>query len=204
MTERTERPVPAAGGPEPAGDRSLRILLISGSTRAASTNLAVLRTVRQIAPDGVAAEVYQNLSGLPAFNPDNDGADAGPAVADLRRQLAGADAVLLCTPEYAGTLPGSLKNLLDWTVGTGDLYGKPVAWINAAHAGRGGGAQATLAMVLDYVGAVPIQAACLALPGAREAVGPDGLIGDVGIRGLLAGSVEQIVRHVRARASRSR
>ena len=61
-------------------------------------------------------------------------------MAGLRRQLADADAVLFCTPEYAGTLPGSLKNLLDWTVGGGELYGKPVAWINVANPGRGDGA----------------------------------------------------------------
>ena len=146
--------------------------MIPGSTRAASTNMAVLRTVRQVATDGVVAVVYDQLSELPAFNPDNEGANAGAAVAELRRQLADADAVLFCTPEYAGTLPGSLKNLLDWTVGTGDLYGKPVAWINAANAGRGEGAQATLALVLGYVGAVPVEAACLDLPGARDAVGP--------------------------------
>jgi chromate reductase, NAD(P)H dehydrogenase (quinone) len=94
-------------------------------------------------------------------------------------------------------LPGSLKNLLDWTVGSADLYGKPVAWINAANTGRGEGAQATLVMVLGYVGADPIEDACLRLPDARDAVGPDASIGDPGIRGLLAASIEQIVRHVR-------
>lgn len=184
-------------------DGALRILLICGSTRAASTNLAVLRTMREVAPDAVTADavtaiLYEGLAGLPAFNPDNDGENAPAAVADLRRELAEADAVIFCTPEYAGTLPGSLKNLLDWTVGSGDLYGKPVAWINAANAGRGEGAQATLTMVLGYVGAAVIEDACPRLPGARDAVGPDGLVHDPGIRELMARSVEQIARHVRA------
>lgn len=87
--------------------------------------------------------------------------------------MVAADAVLFCTPEYAGTLPGSFKNLLDWTVGSGELYGKPVAWINVANAGRGEGAQATLVTVLGYVGAVIIEPACTHLAVGHHAVGPD-------------------------------
>ncbi len=68
---------------------------------------------------------------------------------------------MFCTPEYAGTLPGSLKNLLDWTVGGGEIYGKPVGWINVAMGGRGTGAEEHLAMVLRYVGAVAVEQACL-------------------------------------------
>ena len=58
--------------------------------------------------------------------------------ADLRQEIAAADAVLFCTPEYAGTLPGSFKNLLDWTVGGGEIYGKPAVWINPAAVRRDG------------------------------------------------------------------
>jgi chromate reductase len=75
------------------------------------------------------------------------------SVVALRAAIAKADAVVFCTPEYAGTLPGTFKNLLDWTVGGGELYGKPVAWVNVAGPGRGTGADATLATVLGYVGA---------------------------------------------------
>src|SRR6476619_178844 len=128
-----------------------RILLVSGSTRGGSTNTAAQRTAQAVAPDGVRADRYEGLPQLPAFNPDDDHDGVHPAVTDLRRQLAAADAVLFCTPEYAGALPGSLKNLLDWTVGSGELYGKPVAWLNVANAGRGAGAQAWLATVLGYV-----------------------------------------------------
>jgi NAD(P)H-dependent FMN reductase len=100
-----------------------------------------LKTLRAVAPEGVTTVLYEGLSDLPAFNPDGDGERPHAAVADLRQQLAASDAVLFCTPEYAGTLPGSLKNLLDWTVGSGELYGKPVAWINVANSGRGEGAR---------------------------------------------------------------
>jgi NAD(P)H-dependent FMN reductase len=86
--------------------------------------------------------------------------------------------VLFCTPEYAGTLPGSFKNLLDWTVGGGQLYGKPVAWINVAAQGRGQGAQDALASVLGYVGAVIVETACRRIPVDRAAVSQDGTISD--------------------------
>src|SRR5580692_89230 len=155
-----------------------RVLLISGSTRDGSTNTAALRTVAQTAPAGVTAVLYGGLSELPAFNPDHDGADLPPAAAGLRREIAAADAVLFCTPEYAGTLPGSFKNLLDWTVGGGELDGKPVAWINVAAQGRGQGAQDALASVFGYVGAVIVETACRRIPVDRAAVSQDGTISD--------------------------
>ncbi len=89
-----------------------------------------------------------------------------------RERIAAADALLFCTPEYAGTLPGSLKNLLDWTVGGGEIYGKPVGWINVAMGGRGTGAEEHLAMVLRYVGAVAVERACVRVPVPRERPGP--------------------------------
>jgi chromate reductase len=166
-----------------------RILLISGSTRDGSTNTAALRAVAETAPDWVTAELYGGLSALPAFNPDHDGADLPPAAAGLRQEIAAADAVLFCTPEYAGTLPGSFKNLLDWTVGGGELDGKPVAWLNVANQGRGGGAQATLETVLGYVGARVVEGACRRLPVARDWIGAGGVITDPGFRAEVAGAV---------------
>jgi putative NADPH-quinone reductase len=109
----------------------MRVLLVTGSTRSGSANTAALVTAAALAPPGVTAVLYQGLAGLPAFNPDHDGDLPPDPVAELRREIEGADAVLFCTPEYAGTLPGSLKNLLDWTVGGGQLYGKPVAWLTS-------------------------------------------------------------------------
>ena len=156
----------------------VRVLLVSGSTRRGSTNTAALLTAAAQAPDRVTAVLYDALADLPAFNPDDDGDRLPAAVAGLRRQIADSDAVLFCTPEYAGTLPGSFKNLLDWTVGGGEIYGKPAAWINVAAPGRGKGAEDTLAVVLGYVGAVIIDAACRRLPVDRAAIGADGTVTD--------------------------
>jgi chromate reductase, NAD(P)H dehydrogenase (quinone) len=157
------------------------VLLISGSTRTASTNTAALRTVAALAPTGVETRWYNDLSDLPAFNPDDDGS-VHPSVVALHEQISGADAVLFCTPEYAGTLPGSFKNLLDWTVGSGDLYEKPVAFLNIAAPGRGDGAIATLIAVLGYVGAQIEADACARVPVTGTDVGPDGVVTSIEFR----------------------
>jgi chromate reductase len=143
------------------------VLLISGSTRAASTNSALCRTAVVCAPAGVAA---------------------------LRSAIASADAVLFCTPEYAGTLPGSFKNLLDWTVGGTELTAKPVAWVKvAADERRGAGAHATLATVLGYVQARVVEDACRHVPIARDTVGADGVIADSTTRSQIAATIEAVL-----------
>ena len=116
--------------------------------------------------------------------------------ARLRREIAAADAVLFCTPEYAGTLPGSFKNLLDWTVGGGQLYGKPAAWINVAVPGRGQGAEDALAAVLGYVGADVVEAACRRIPVDRADVSPDGSISDPGFRAEAAQVWDALLGHL--------
>lgn len=165
-----------------------RLLLVSGSTRGGSTNTAALRTVAALT--GIEATPWLRLADVPAFVPDAPG---GPVLDELRAAITAADAVLFSTPEYAGTLPGSLKNVLDWLVGTGELYGKPVAWTTVAHPGRGAGAEATLASVLRYVGAEIVEGACRRIPVGREMVGADGLVADPGVRAALAAQVADLV-----------
>jgi NAD(P)H-dependent FMN reductase len=99
-------------------------------------------------------------------------------------------------PEYAGTVPGSLKNMLDWTVGTGELYEKPAAWINVGGPGRGGGADATLRTVLGYVAARIIEAACVKVPVGRDAIGADGTVAQADTRSALAAVVPTIVDYL--------
>ena len=175
-----------------------RILLVSGSTRGGSTNTAALRTLRALAAPPVTAVLYDEMAGLPAFNPDDDQDPLPPPVARLRRQITAADAIVFCTPEYAGGLPGSFKNLLDWTVGGGEIYRKPVAWINVAAAGRGDGAEQSLASVLGYVGAVPVEPACRRITVARGAVGADGLVDDARFRAAAAEVLRAVLDYVSA------
>ncbi|MEU7134918.1 NADPH-dependent FMN reductase [Streptomyces sp. NPDC046261] len=170
------------------------ILLLSGSLRTGSSNESVLRTAQAVAPPQLRTAFYDGLAGLPHFNPDDDTDPLPTPVAELRGAINEAAAVLICTPEYAGTLPGSFKNLLDWTVGGVEICDKPVAWVNAAAPGRGQGAEATLRTVLGYTGADIVEPACARIPVTPQMVGADGVITDAGVReqigkvlGLLAG-----------------
>jgi chromate reductase, NAD(P)H dehydrogenase (quinone) len=174
-----------------------RLLLVSGSTRGASTNTVALRTVAELAPDDVETELYDGLAALPAFNPDDDHDPLPETVARLRQSIAAADAVVFCTPEYAGALPGSFKNLLDWTVGGGEMDHKPVAWLHVAAEGRGDLAVASLATVLSYLGTVVVAPACVRAPLARDMVGPRGVATDVGFRAKVTEAVETVVAHLR-------
>lgn len=190
-----------------AGDRAhdpvVRILLICGSTRAGSTNAALLRTAARCAPPQIAAVGYDGLTALPHFNPDDDREPLPAAVAQLRTAVAAAGAVLFCTPEYAGTLPGSFKNLLDWLVGDTVMTGKPAAWVNAAaDPRRGGGAAATLATVLGYVQAQVVAGACRHVPVLGTAVGADGMIADADTRAALRGVLAALADAAAAGAPR--
>jgi NAD(P)H-dependent FMN reductase len=184
-----------------------RILLVSGSLRGGSTNTAALTTARVVAPDGIDAVAYDGLARLPHFNPDDDppGGPVPEAVSELRAAVGAADAVLFCTPEYAGSLPGSFKNLLDWTVGGGEMYGKPVAWINVsgAQAPTGGaGAHDALRAVLGYTGSEIVESACARIPLSREAIGPDGAVSDEDVRSEIARVLLALAEHAASRGDR--
>jgi NAD(P)H-dependent FMN reductase len=105
----------------------VHLVAISGSLKQSSANTALVRAMADAAPDHV--EVWDGLGDLPHFTPDDDG---GAPVASLRDAVTRADALVIATPEYAGGMPGSLKNALDWLVGTGELYDKPVVVVSAA------------------------------------------------------------------------
>src|SRR3954469_14248054 len=107
------------------------------------------------------------------------------AVLRTMQAIAAADALVISTPEYAGALPGALKNLLEWTIGDAGTYHKAVAWINAsgrAAPSRGADAHDSRRKVLGYAGAQIVEDACRRVPVARDAVGPDGLITDAAVR----------------------
>ncbi|HWM06403.1 MAG TPA: NADPH-dependent FMN reductase [Actinophytocola sp.] len=175
-----------------------RVLLLPGNTRLASSNVAALRTAAAVAPSGMDTVLYDQLSALPAFNPDHED-PLPPASADLRAQLAAADAVLICTPEYAHALPGSFKNLLDWTVGGGQLTGKPVAWLNISAEGKGEPAHESLAMVLTYLRAEIVEKACGRLPLNRDMLGDDGTVAEPAARATIASLMRALQDHLTSR-----
>src|SRR6185437_7875369 len=178
-------------------------LLVCGSSREGSTNAAVLRTAAAVADDGVETVVYPGIGALPLFNPDDDreGLRVDPRVAEMRRDVEASDAVLFCTPEYAGSLPAALKILLEWTIGDAGTYQKPVAWINAAGSAAPTGASdahESLRKVLGYAGADIVEDACARIPVERGMVGSEGLVTDDAVRDQIAAVVGRLVAHVAA------
>ncbi len=130
---------------------SVRILAISGSTRSGSYNRRLLIAAREVAPTGVEIEIA-DISALPFYDSDLEAAGAPASVREFKEQMRSADALLIATPEYNGTIPGLLGNALDWTSrphGQAPLTGKPVAIMGATTSPRGGArAQAVLRQIL--------------------------------------------------------
>jgi chromate reductase len=138
----------------------VKILGISGSLRRDSYNSALLRAAAELTGDGVELEIWEDLKAVPPYDEDDDAEKAPASVAELRAAIAGADAVLLSTPEYNSSVPGQLKNALDWVsrpIRTNPLRNKPVAVIGASTGMFGAvWAQAELRKVVSAIGARPL------------------------------------------------
>jgi len=142
----------------------MKIVMISGSLRAASSNTALVRALIATAPAGMDAVLYDGLASLPHFSPELE-ASLPDTVQHLRIVLASADGVLICTPEYAFGIPGSLKNALDWLVSSGELWQKPVAVLSASPSALGGEkAHAALSLTLSALEVEVVEAASLQIP----------------------------------------
>jgi chromate reductase len=135
----------------------MRIIGISGSLRRGSHNLTLLRAAATQLPPNAVFEEYQELAAIPAYNEDLDTASAPAPVRSLRQAIATADAVIIATPEYNSSVPGALKNALDWASRpwpNNSLRGKPVSVIGASAAVFGAVlAQAELRKILTTIGA---------------------------------------------------
>src|SRR5689334_13830668 len=130
--------------------KSSHILAIIGSTRAQSSNLHLVQWIAAHYKDDYIIEIFDTLDELPHFNPDLDNEDVSPKVVQLRNKIASADGVLICTPEYVFSLPGSLKNALEWTVSTTVFSDKPTALITAS--GLGEKAHESLQLIMRTLG----------------------------------------------------
>lgn len=113
-----------------------KVLAISGSTRSQSANLHLINAIAALAANRWNVEIFQGLAALPHFNPDLDTEAPPESVTHFRDLLKKADGVLICTPEYVFSLPGSLKNAIEWTVSTTLFSQKPVALVTAATLGQ--------------------------------------------------------------------
>jgi NAD(P)H-dependent FMN reductase len=113
-----------------------KVIAINGSTRAASTNLQLIRIVQQLSKDKFDITIYEGLTDLPHFNPDLDTDNPPQKISEFRNILKTHDGILICTPEYAMGVPGTLKNAIDWTVSSMEFSKKPVALITASSLGQ--------------------------------------------------------------------
>jgi len=120
----------------------IKVLGLVGSLRAASINRQIAELATEVAPDGVAVTIFEGLGDLPFYNEDIDNdADVPAAVTALRAVAAEADATLVVTPEYNGSIPAVIKNAIDWLsrpFGDSALKGKPLAVIGGAYGQYGG------------------------------------------------------------------
>lgn len=172
------------------------LLAISGSLRAASSNSAVVAAARVLAPPGLEVVVYEGLGDLPHFNPDLDTDTPPPTVAELRRRVGEADALLISSPEYAHGIPGVMKNALDWLVASLEFPGKPVGLINASAGSVH--AQAALEEVLRTMSAELVAEACVTLPWTGAKPSLERLVDHPELSNLVRGALAALAR----RASR--
>jgi chromate reductase, NAD(P)H dehydrogenase (quinone) len=166
---------------------SWTILAISGSLRRSSINSAILRAAAAAARDDTSVVIDDSVRQLPHFDPDLE-IEPPETVLRFRAACEEADGVLLAVPEYTFGIPGSLKNALDWTVGSGSLYRKPITILDVAPPGRGKHARHTLDLVLRAHGA---ESARYSISVARSDRNAAGEVADPRImselRGIVAG-----------------
>jgi chromate reductase len=175
----------------------MRVLGISGSLRRDSHNTALLRAAGELVSEqGIDFELFEGLKSIPPYDEDDDVGDGPAAVARLRQAIADADAVLFATPEYNSSIPGVLKNAVDWAsrpLATNPLRNKPVAVIGASTGMFGAvWAQAELRKVLGATGA-RVTDVELAVGHAHEQLDPSGHPVDPAQREALRDSVEVLL-----------
>ena len=158
----------------------MRVLGISGSLRQGSHNTALLRVAGERLPAGVELEIFEGLADVPPYNEDDDVGTGPAAVASIREAIRDADAVLVATPEYNHSIPGQLKNVLDWVsrpAGQSAMRDKPVAVIGSSTGMFGAvWAQAEARKVATAMGGRVIDAE-LPVAHAHQRITADGEIG---------------------------
>ena len=175
----------------------IRILAIPGSLRASSSSNLLLKAFSELLPNGMSLQISDATARLPSFD-DPETLPAG--VTEFHRTIKEADVILICTPEYAFGIPGSLKNALDWTVGTGDFYQKPVAIITASSSGDKG--HAALLLVFEALSADVIPKASVVIAGIRTKFDNTGKVKDPVTLASMKDLATAIANHCRSRKQR--
>ncbi len=156
--------------------RRKKILSIPGSTRQHSANLSLIKAIEELSKDYFDMEIYTGIVNLPQYNPDEDVEDVAKEVAHFRKLISDADGVLICTPEYARGVPGTLKNAIDWTISSSGFPHKPTLLITASTDGSFG--HRALMDTLMAIEAMNIRNLQMVIPFVKTKVGVNGEITD--------------------------
>ena len=170
------------------------IFAISGSLRAGSSNHNILKHIGGLLPADISYNVYGGLANIPPFDPGLDD-DAPPQpVVELRHAVLHADAVVICTPEYAFGIPGQLKNALDWMVSSASFSGKPTALITASTGGEN--AHAALLKVLGAIDCSMIDGGALLISYIRSKIDAEGNITDENTAAALKNITDRLLKAI--------
>jgi chromate reductase len=179
-------------------NEKINILAICGSLRENSSNSILVKFLSTLMPADVSYSIYKDLGTLPHFN---DGGDAGPIVNDFRKQIAEADGVIICSPEYAYGVPGSLKNAIDWTVGSGEFVDKPLVLITAATGGEK--AHAAFLNILTAISVKVPENGTLLVPFIRSKLNEKSEVADTALIGSLKEIVEVLAKEIKKTRNRN-
>ena len=178
----------------------IRLLAISGSLRANSSNTFVLKAVQRLATPAIDVILYSGLPDLPHFNPDLDREPLPNAIASLRKQIENCDGIIISIPEYAHGVPGTFKNALDWLVSSTEFPGKPVILINTNP--RASIAQASLKEILITMSARIIESNNLTLAIAGRGLDEQGIVADPELSASLEEAIAIFIQDIRQNSNR--
>ena len=177
-------------------NRKIKILAVSGGLRPTSTNALLVKEIQKWVPANVALTIYQGLAMLPAFD---DSMEVSESILDWRRQLAEADGVLICSPEYAFGVPGALKNAIDWTVSSSELVNKPLVLITAASSGDK--AHAAWLQIFSALSADIPAGGALLIPFIRTKFNEKGEVSDVATKEAILNTLQILIQTIEQKAS---
>lgn len=171
----------------------IKVLGISGSLSPTSAGTAILKKLAELSSDDISFSLSESIGNLPHFSPHLDNENLPESVSLFRKSLQRADVIVICTPEYAHSIPGSLKNALDWVVSSGEFVNKPVGVISTSPSGAGGKlANDGLVYLLNVLSAKVQEKLVMIVPHIRLKVNQNGEMIDSDFESLLKEYLEKI------------
>ena len=166
------------------------ILAICGSTRQHSANKDVINALAELAENTLNISIYEGLTTLPYFNQDLSIENTPQSVLDFREAISNADGIIICTPEYVFSLPGILKNAIEWAVSTTVFADKPTALITASSSGYK--AHESLLLVMNTLSIKTNDEMCVLISGVKSKLDAQGKIIDE----ALLTQLKQLIKHL--------